>query len=59
MTGTLNTQDYPNALTISLGDIALSGQVTATLAETFTWGYDSAIAANSVSYCFWCWCCKS
>ena len=46
LSGTLNTQDYPLATSISLGDIALSGTVTATLAETFTWGYDSALAAN-------------
>lgn len=45
LTGTLNTQNYPLATSISLGDIALSGVVTATLAETFTWGYDSALAA--------------
>ena len=45
LSGTLNTQDFPNALTISLGDIALSGQVTATLATSFTWGYDSDIAS--------------
>ena len=46
MSGTLNSKNYPNALTISLGDIALSGQVTATLATSFTWGYDSDIASG-------------
>ena len=40
LSGTLNTQDYPNALTISLGDIALTGTVTATKATSFTWGYN-------------------
>ena len=45
MSGTLNTKNYPNALTISLGDIALTGVVTATKATSFTWGYDSDIAS--------------
>ena len=45
LSGTLNTKNYPNALTISLGDIALSGTVTATKATSFTWGYDSDIAS--------------
>ena len=44
LSGTLNTKNYPNATTISLGDIVISGTVTATKAETFTWGYDSAIS---------------
>jgi hypothetical protein len=47
MTGTLNTKDYPNALTISLGDIALSGQVTATLATSFTWGFNDDQTSNT------------
>jgi prefoldin subunit 5 len=46
MTGTLNTKNYPNALTISLGDIALTGQVTATLATSFTWGFNDDQATN-------------
>ncbi len=45
LSGTLNTKNYPNALTISLGDIELTGTVTATLATSFTWGYDSDIAS--------------
>ncbi len=45
LSGTLNTKNYPNALTISLGDIALTGVVTATKATSFTWGYDSDIAS--------------
>lgn len=45
LSGTLNTKNYPNATTISLGDIVISGTVTATKAETFTWGYDSAISS--------------
>ena len=44
LTGTLNTQEYAIATSISLGDIPLSGTVTATKADTFTWGYDSALA---------------
>ena len=45
LSGTLNTQNYPNALTISLGDIALTGTVTATKATSFTWGFDADIAS--------------
>jgi prefoldin subunit 5 len=44
MTGTLNTKEYAIATEISLGDIPLSGTVTATKVGTFTWGYDSALA---------------
>ncbi len=46
LSGTLNTKEYAIATSISLGDIAISGQVTATKAETFTWGYDSAISSD-------------
>ena len=45
LSGTLNTKDYAIATSISLGDIALSGVVTATKAATFTWGYDSALTS--------------
>jgi prefoldin subunit 5 len=45
MAGTLNSKDFSEATSISLGDIALSGQITATLATEFTWGYDSDIAS--------------
>jgi prefoldin subunit 5 len=45
MAGTLNSKDFSTATSISLGDIALSGQITATLATEFTWGYDSDIAS--------------
>lgn len=45
MSGALNTKEYAIATEISLGDIPLSGTVTATKAGTFTWGYDSALAS--------------
>jgi prefoldin subunit 5/uncharacterized Zn-binding protein involved in type VI secretion len=46
MSGDLNTKEYAIATSISLGDIPLSGTVTATKATSFTWGYDSDIATN-------------
>ena len=46
MAGTLNSKDFSTATSISLGDIALTGQITATLATEFTWGYDSDIASG-------------
>jgi prefoldin subunit 5 len=45
MSGALNTKEYIIATEISLGDIPLSGTVTATKVDTFTWGYDSALAS--------------
>ena len=45
MSGALNTKEYAIATEISLGDIPLSGTVTATKVGTFTWGYDSALAS--------------
>ena len=45
ITGTLLSQEYAIATKISLGDIALTGTVTATKCTDFSWGYDSAIAA--------------
>ena len=47
LSGTINGFNFPNATTISLGDVAIGVvTVTATKAETFTWGYDSAISSN-------------
>jgi prefoldin subunit 5 len=47
LSGTINGFNFPNATTISLGDVAIGVvTVTATKAETFTWGYDSAISSG-------------
>jgi formylmethanofuran dehydrogenase subunit C len=46
LTGTLNTKEYAIATDITLGDITLTGTVTATKADSFTWGFDSDISTG-------------
>ena len=47
--GDLVTADYPLATSIVLGDIAISGQVTATKATVFTSGFDGTLGSLNLS----------